>query len=495
MKENKINPTREQLDILEAVKHTRVLKVNAVAGSGKSSTLKMLAEENKVPSLYICFNKVNADEARTKFPHHTECRTTHSLAFPNYGQMLLDKLSRPSGKYVNVAGTSAEIARYYNIKNFPCKDTPVLSTTIAALVKMTVNRYQNSAEQTLDSKMLPMHDIKLLEKAHIGLDSKAIGRLLVQYAKKLWNDRINPSSPVLAHHDTYLKLYQLSKPVLSYDIIYVDEAQDLNPVTLDILQRQTQSKVIYVGDKYQSIYAFRGAVNALESICAPTTHLSQSFRYGQAIADVATWIIGGDIRILGSDIVSSVSMVDSKEYTMIFRTNGALLETAVHLIAQKKSIYCHIDTKGFVKKIESAQCLFLADHKGVKHEDITPFSCWNDLLEAAKEDPELKRIAKIVEDRKSGYYIKHLSDMANKPTKADIFLTTAHKSKGMEWDNVILGNDYPLTKDTNNPFEKMNQQEINLFYVAATRAVKTLQLPEAVMEDYLLSFEEEPIND
>lgn len=491
MEEKKITPTQEQIDILEAVKHTRVLKVNAVAGSGKSSTLRMLAEDNKVPSLYICFNKVNAEEARTKFPSHTECRTTHSLAFPKYGQMLLDKLSRPSGKYVNVAGTSSEIAKYYDIQDFACGETPVLANTVASLVKMTVNKYQNSADEDLDSKMLPIYEIKLLEKAHEGLNTKALGLQVVSYAKRLWADRTNPFSPVLAYHDTYLKLYQLSKPVLEYDIIYVDEAQDLNPVTLDILQRQTQSKVVYVGDKYQSIYAFRGAVNALESICAPTKYLSQSFRYGQAIADVATWIIGGNVRILGNDgIASSIETVELTKCTMIFRTNGALLETAVSLLANKHSIYCQVDTKGFVKKIESAQALYLADYKNVKHDDITPFSCWNDLLEAAKEDPELKRIVKIVEDGKSGYYIRHLTNMNTKPNKANITLTTAHKSKGMEWDNVVLGNDYPLTKDSDNPFEKMNQQEINLFYVAATRAIKCLQLPNAVMLDYQLSFGE-----
>jgi hypothetical protein len=484
-------PTQEQENILKAFNETRVLKINAVAGSGKSSTLKLLAQSHDKPSLYICFNKINAEEARAKFPIHTDCKTTHSLAFPTCGKMIVGKLTRPTGRYVNVAGTSQEVAKYYNIKDFPCGDTPLTAAAVASLVKNTVSRYQNSANEVLDKSHTPMSDIKRLENSHVGLNTKSLTTTVLKYAKLLWKDRIDPYSPVLAHHDTYLKMYQLSNPILSYDIIYVDEAQDLNPVTLDIISRQTQSKIVFVGDTYQSIYAFRGAINALDSINSPSRLLSKSFRYGDDIARVATWIIGGEIVISGNETVpSKVCYINDKEYTMIFRTNSALLEHAVGLISSGKNVYCEVDAKGFIKKIESAQSLYLAQHKDVKHEDITPYSCWHDLTEAAKEDPELKRIAKIVQDGKAGFFISHLSKLSNKPHKADITLTTAHKSKGMEWNNVVLADDYPLSKDSDDPFEKMSSQEINLLYVASTRAILKLQLPSSIMDDYLLSFGE-----
>ena len=55
-------------------------------------------------------------------------------------------------------------------------------------------------------------------------------------------------------HDGYLKLYQIEKPVLSgFDLIAVDEAQDLNPCTFDIVQRQAVP-VVMVGDAAQAIY-------------------------------------------------------------------------------------------------------------------------------------------------------------------------------------------------------------------------------------------------
>ena len=78
---SKFTPTKQQLDILEAFKNTRVLKVNAIAGSGKTSTLELLADANQKPSLLLAFNKSIADEASRRFPAHVSCRTINSLAY------------------------------------------------------------------------------------------------------------------------------------------------------------------------------------------------------------------------------------------------------------------------------------------------------------------------------------------------------------------------------------------------------------------------------
>jgi hypothetical protein len=44
--------------------------------------------------------------------------------------------------------------------------------------------------------------------------------------------------------------------------------------------RAQQCQVIYVGDPYQQIYEWRGAVNAMEHIRAPECALTESFRFG-----------------------------------------------------------------------------------------------------------------------------------------------------------------------------------------------------------------------
>lgn len=61
-----LSPTMEQSAILEheAQKDAPALMINALAGTGKSATLKMIDRVHKVrPALYLVFNRRNADEA------------------------------------------------------------------------------------------------------------------------------------------------------------------------------------------------------------------------------------------------------------------------------------------------------------------------------------------------------------------------------------------------------------------------------------------------
>ena len=479
-----ITPTQEQMDIFKAFEENRVLKVNACAGSGKSSTLRMLAERNKKSSLYLCFNKVIATEAQEKFPEHVDCKTTHKIAYAKYGAILAHKLKRPQGgSYVNVAGTPSEIAIYYRIQPIKLEDSEITANAVASFVKKVVQRYQNSADEQITKTLLPIADMKDLAKAHKGFDAKVFGDIIIKAAKKLWLDRVDPSSCVLAEHDTYLKLWQLSKPVLDYEILYIDEAQDSNPAVLDVIQRQVHCKICYVGDTYQSIYAFRQAVNAMETINAPTKVLSKSFRFGQSIADAATLVIDYAIMIQGhSEISSAVRDVTDKKYTKLFRTNSALLQEAVTLLDQGEKVYCDVDTKDFCKKLESAENLYQGQLKSVKHQDITPYSDWFDFSVACEEDMELRRVKKIVEKGLTSFYISSLKRLEEKTSNWDIFLTTAHKSKGKEWDNVIIAEDFPTDKifTLQRKNDLFTQQEANLFYVAVTRASKVLQLPSGL---------------
>ncbi|HAM4872599.1 TPA: ATP-binding domain-containing protein, partial [Escherichia coli] len=58
---------------------------------------------------------------------------------------------------------------------------------------------------------------------------------------------------------------------------------------------------------------------------------------------------------------------------------------------------------------------------------------------------------------------------------ADITVSTAHRSKGLEWPVVILDEDFADITDPLMP-EDERRDETNLLYVAVTRARKTLVL-------------------
>ena len=474
---SKFTPTKQQLDILEAFKNTRVLKVNAVAGSGKTSTLELLAEANQKPSLLLAFNKSIADEASRRFPKHVSCRTINSLAFAEFGKPLQHKLNPNKNPKVNTLRSIKDIVEAYQLEDFTAAVPPISARTIASLARDVVDRFCFSARPSISHLDLHYQDIKDLEKNH-NFDSTYFGRVLVNLAKIIWQERTNPTSQAYCTHDTYMKLWSLSNPKLNYDIVYVDEAQDINACVLHVLEQQT-CKVLYVGDQYQSIYGFRGAVNAMKKIEAPTVHLSQSWRYGEAIADVAEMILSKDaVEVKGySEIPSLVTYVeDMSRYTMIFRTNVALLTTAEDLIAQGKKIKAEVNIADFIRQLKSV--INLRQGKKPYHDSISRFTDWKDLLDFAQESVEIKRLIDISLRPDVEKFIQRLESI-EECTNPDIILTTAHKSKGLEFDNVVVANDFKF--GSKNVLD-MPEQEINLLYVACTRAKLNLQLPDALQD-------------
>ena len=77
--------TEEQQRIIAYVKQMKRggrLKVEAKAGSGKTSTLVEVARANPDKRfLYLAFNKAIVNEAKGKFPKNVVVKTTHSLAY------------------------------------------------------------------------------------------------------------------------------------------------------------------------------------------------------------------------------------------------------------------------------------------------------------------------------------------------------------------------------------------------------------------------------
>jgi superfamily I DNA/RNA helicase len=67
-----------------------------------------------------------------------------------------------------------------------------------------------------------------------------------------------------------------------------------------------------------------------------------------------------------------------------------------------------------------------------------------------------------------------LESTTDNPDEADVVITTAHKAKGLEWPKVKLSNDFKTPTDNQNP----TNEETNILYVAASRALNKLDLSE-----------------
>jgi len=485
----KLIPTTEQLHCVSLIGDNPVIKIVAGAGCSKTTTLGMVADAAECHSLYLAFNKAMVEEAKNKFPHWVTVKTTHGLAYAVTGLQIAHKLMRPTGRYQNVCGTGNEISRNFKIGPLHLDSgKSITAGGMGVAVKETVNRFEYSADTEITVKHVSYSPVGQLIKDKSFNRAEYEGRI-VGYARLLWKLRSERTSPILATHDTYLKLYQLSNPDLSmYEVVYLDEAQDTNDCVLDIISNLT-CKVVLVGDPRQQIYGWRGSVNAMAKFECVEATLSTSFRFGQEIADVANAILSSNkpstLVLKGWDQLTSTvaqSMDDNAPHCRLYRTNAALITAGVELIQSGCNVALEIDVRDFVKLLESAMALSAKDIKNVKHESITPFPEWRDLMTEAKlVGGELGRIVTLITTGDARGVLHTLAGY-KKPRNPDIILTTAHKSKGREFDIVVLADDFPSCYNEDGEWIGLVEMEENLLYVASTRAKKQLVINTTVQE-------------
>ena len=450
-----------------------VTMVYACAGAGKTTSLVAKAQRHAamdgMKGLYVAFAKPAQLDAAKRFGAAALCKTGHALAFPRFGQKYAHKL-RPMNPW-DVIRKSGLVDDYLEAK----------------VLIDSVNEWCISDAMQFPSR-IRLHNLA-------GRISPVRAAQLAKLAEQLWSEMCDPQSPVPMPHDGYLKLYQLTQPRLPGDYLMVDEFQDTNPVLLDIIRRQPQP-IIAVGDPHQSIFAFRGAVNAMAELKADRKlHISQSFRFGPKVARVANDLLGGlkkeTTRVIGSGFNTELRWdgrvpTDVPSITIISRTNGGLFEHAVTALREGKSL-------SFVGGVLSYGFSKLCDVRHiandcrdqVKDTFLRSFHSLWQLQEYADqvEDLELLRLLRVSEDYGDRIFdlVEQIHSRALTDLDAQVVLTTAHKSKGLTRDHVFLADDFPAFVDDGEIVNDLDPQEVNLAYVAVTRAVRTLCLNETTL--------------
>jgi len=493
-----IVPTAQQTTIVTAVYNPgETVVIEAMAGTGKTTTLAELAKALQMsrPSwrgLYLCYNKPVQVEARSKFPCNVECRTTHSIAWNDFGSVYQHKLGDSRLKEL-MAVMPAEVRTHHN------------KWEVCSAVYDALKDFMYSDSDEINGRCISGHAYQRFRNVW-GTGSKDDQKdVLVKLAKHLWmlmtkQGKDFPDDPDLPMpHDGYLKLFQLSKPTLYYDFILFDEAQDANPATLDIVQNQTNALKIYVGDTHQQIYAFRGSKNALGRIRADKQFLlSHSFRFGQEIADVASRCLNRfkpdlprPVQITGVAGRGSVNSYDGtfEPYkdtrTFITRTNATIIDAAWSCVLE--GVPFHIvggaDSTALIAA-ESAYMLYRSQDKfNMKDKFIKSFGSWGEFIRYAKdsEDNEALRMVGLV--LRYGNELPRMIDQIRarclpRSGPGVTTFTTAHKSKGLEWKQVFLSEDFiPEDSIVNESIVEMSESETNLLYVSITRAEEDLNLP------------------
>lgn len=465
-----MNITPEQQLIVSS--RSPFLRVNAFAGTGKTTTLVSYAKARPNERMvYIAFNKSIQLEAARKFGPNVKCTTSHGMAYARFGAEYND-----AGKLVDRVRIN-EVLDALDLRQYP----DAFSMYVADASLKALNRYLCSDSSTL------------MENHTAGLvvpNTNVSASDIVFCAQRLWEKMCDVNDPSIGMvHDGYLKRYQLSDPQLKYDRILFDEAQDANGVTAAIVDSQPCDKVI-VGDSHQAIYSFRGAVNAMQMFDAKDTlYLTKSFRFGQPIADVANVLLGtfkGEKKpIQGTDEPGSIGKLDTKKpYTVIARANATLFDEAINLMNQGKRLHFVGGIQGYrMGDLLDTYNLFSGQSERIKSPHLKAFSDFDTAEQFAEmsDDKELKSLINVVKrhtSRLPGLISKLKQADTPEASHADVSLTTAHKSKGLEWEQVRLTDDYMTLMDQYKKPRKIDFSEgedVNILYVAVTRAQKTLQ--------------------
>ncbi len=461
-----MKPTAEQQEIIEADAGTLV--INAFAGSGKTTTLEAYARARPgVRFTYLAFNRATKEDAARRFPSNVKCITSHALAYRDFGRHYEGKIG--NAKPLTIAAA--------------CNTSyPIAKTALD-----TVTNFLCSPDDKLD-----------LDK-HLPVRSRTEDAIVFEYANAIWKRMQDTSDrKVFIPHDGYLKLYQLSKPTIDTDIILGDEWQDTNPAVTNIVDRQTARKV-FVGDENQAIYGFRGAVNALANVEADKRlYLSSSFRFGPGIASLATLLLRdwkGELReIKGMGKHATIfSVSDNEPRALLARTNSGLFDAAVKVMLSNQPFGYVGDVKNYrLDMVHDAWRLKRHRKAEITDPSVRPFQSYADMERYADEtdDKELKMLIKVVKEYGDDIPILIGRIKAGAKPALDgneVVLTTAHKSKGLEFPSVVLLDDFaPLKECPQNGgwLEGPKDEDINLLYVAATRAEKKIRLNSAI-EDWL----------
>ena len=477
--------TEEQKDIVEYVKNGgNDLIVNAFAGTGKTTTTKtaieVIAGKTKYKPVYLVYNKKNREEAQRKLQRLASVHTFHSLAYSYLKKEEKQGVRRLSFVELrDVIGTITSIEKKkilnyltYAIKNY-------LSGNIGEAKKFW--------------KFAKVEDIELQDLA-LKVVEEQVKRGIIDFDAMLLK---------------LIREIEEGKRRINKKTIFVDEAQDINPIQERLISLIAE-RVIAVGDTHQSIYKWRGANGYfLKRKGVERKYLTISWRIPprslqEEIANKLLELKGERKKLKGMNLYEDEDRRKTK--AMISRKNITLIETALELLQQGEKFR-------FVRPLEELLSLPVDIYRLFYYGEKPSINTW---LLLFKDIKELERFATENEDaelQNALYFcskynpVTILKMLTENQSWGGVELTTAHSSKGLEWSEVELLDDFPdlpaeakkLAKEEGisikQAWERIlrdREEEINLLYVAVTRARETLVLPPSLwILNFDKNFEEE----
>lgn len=498
-KKQEIKYSKYQKDIFDYIEHGQGhLVVEAAAGSGKTFTLIKCLEliPNDKRILLTAFNKDIVNELKKKakeFPN-VECKTLHGL-----GMLMVMK-------NVDEMSPVPEIFKYSS--QFYSNPSAYTKINLFRLKKHDRKTYMDNVKKYVDFARYFLcqtpKDLDEIEKAYeieTVADEKEVAMKLLEWGKT--NLKTMDYTDMI-----WLPNILNLKPIgLQYDYIMVDECQDMNKAERELVLKcfKMGTRMVSVGDENQLIYQFSGSdkdsLNTLKNLpntkCLP---LSISYRCADSIVEYAQRIVpsiekNDDHR--AGNVLEDVPLEDVKDGDMVLcRTNAPLVDLYNrYLKLGKKSYIVGKDIGSNMKTIIESMNMTEVNWGNIEKDGLF-IRLYDDLFETRNKIMAESNVSK--EDAINSRQFQDKLDMINaigamanginsvdellgkidvvfpkKVQKEGIKLSTIHKSKGLECENVYIAcKSLMPSKNATTKWEK--RQERNLMYVAYTRAKNKL---------------------
>ena len=503
-------PSPQQAAIVSAcINSNDSLLVEAVAGSGKSTTLRIVCsaitrELPRVRILICAFNKAIVEEMRAKLGDipGVNVATMHSIGFAalrrvhakpkvdgNKNDTLMDQMQVPAWQ-----------------RGFVAKLVSFMKQTGAGIT-------YDMQDREMLYRIIAHHNLTLdQDEIYGGADDPV--EACINTALDLLRASIEISSNLIDFDDMiWLPLYlnrigQCPDAFFNkYDWVFIDEAQDTNPVRrlLAKLSLAPAGRVLAVGDTHQAIYGFTGAdASAMtlieEEFSARRLPLTFTYRCGKRIVERArTWVShieagennpdGSVAEMAEADFLQLPAVVLNPQSAVLCRNTAPLVSLAFHFI--RRRVPCHVEGRDIANQLVGLtrkwKTVRTAGDLARKLEDWAE----NEIRKArAKRNTQREEnvndtvavlnifIDEVGENAPIYHVTRSINELfgdteAGKPSP-NLTLSTIHKAKGREWDCVYWygPNKYQPSPYATQPWQRV--QENNLMYVACTRAKHAL---------------------
>jgi superfamily I DNA/RNA helicase len=357
--------TQEQEEILKIARNMEIgdiLIVNALAGCAKTTTLKMIAEENLDSRfLYLAFNRAIVEDAREKFPDNTKATTLHGLARGYEGRKeikaltinlvaeILNKNVENKNDYFKVFNALKAYDKFCN-SHISISELEQLEAEIIAEANAEFRRKpkQKNSDWIIEQRIRAISKVEEIHEYILNSDFTTFGTFMKEFVDSSDGRNFN------------------------YDYIVLDESQDISRLLAKFIMSISNSgkyKIIVVGDNNQKIYGFLGNINlsdVLETLYPENVikrSLSQSFRFQN----------GSEMEVLSNKILNlrqenitgfRQSFGEEDRNAFVSRTKFPLLAMAIYLIQKKEKFNLLGGVKDFnTQEIKDIYSLYLYSKK------------------------------------------------------------------------------------------------------------------------------------